>query len=634
MSSLNLQLKTKERSQMNAPKEWTLMFYFASDNPLAPGVVSQLKAIKDAGFHPEVNVIAQFDPHAQGTPTHVFEVNVLNKAKAPNEVSLGFPRDDSTVKSLIEDKLWEDQETRDTIRKSLTPNRNGQERNGSKAFNYDPPQPPSKMSGEQDPAEALSSFLGFCRANYPARRYILFVLGHGMAVGNDLFLFDEHAGKNSLLLKELEIVLSIFNRDIGQDATPGTLELLSFHSCSMSSLEVAYQLKGLANYMLASQGPAFVGSWPYKQILLRIFQELVGPAAGPAESSPNGSANLKEPMEVVGDHLHGDFAEVGLASQRSLPKNFVRKPAPDRHEFVENGRRFSAGALPESMERLKLKEMFTNIFYYCLHNSYDFQLAGYSFDLCLSDLRRVANIKDALNKLSLALIEGLEDQRATDLILLAHWDAQSYYQENYTDLHDFCFRLERRCGPAAETDPILEVIARACRGIMGLFQEGIHNEDDGIVVRSEFVGPAYQYSRGFSIFFPWSLPTGSRLWDEEYENYKLIQDTAWRQFLNKYFENTRRQTHAEEVKDDSQKNRYTPPALKMLEGLGSLVFSEVELINKAGAHDVTGSSDPAAGDCHCPSIKNHPSFTKAPGKKQSYEPSLMRPNFLEQVKLP
>ncbi len=39
-----------------AKKEWTLMFYFASDNPLAAGIVSQLKSIKQAGFHPEINV--------------------------------------------------------------------------------------------------------------------------------------------------------------------------------------------------------------------------------------------------------------------------------------------------------------------------------------------------------------------------------------------------------------------------------------------------------------------------------------------------------------------------------------------------------------------------------------------------
>jgi len=44
-------------------REWTVMFYFASDNPLAPAIVSQLKAIKNAGYHPDINVVAQFDPN-------------------------------------------------------------------------------------------------------------------------------------------------------------------------------------------------------------------------------------------------------------------------------------------------------------------------------------------------------------------------------------------------------------------------------------------------------------------------------------------------------------------------------------------------------------------------------------------
>ena len=38
-------------SAKDKTKEWTLMFYFASDNPLAPSIVSQLKALKNAGFH-------------------------------------------------------------------------------------------------------------------------------------------------------------------------------------------------------------------------------------------------------------------------------------------------------------------------------------------------------------------------------------------------------------------------------------------------------------------------------------------------------------------------------------------------------------------------------------------------------
>src|ERR1041384_8401410 len=97
---------------MCEPKEWTLMFYFATDNPLAISAVSQLKAIKDAGFHPNANVVAQFDPYTEGTPTHVFDVNVVNKLKAHGAANIGFNDDDGVVvRSLIEAKLWRNEET-------------------------------------------------------------------------------------------------------------------------------------------------------------------------------------------------------------------------------------------------------------------------------------------------------------------------------------------------------------------------------------------------------------------------------------------------------------------------------------------------------------------------------------------
>ncbi|HJY29368.1 MAG TPA: hypothetical protein VJ306_15175, partial [Pyrinomonadaceae bacterium] len=97
---------------MCEPKEWTLMFYFATDNPLAISAVSQLKAIKDAGFHPDANVVAQFDPYTEGTPTHVFDVNIVNKLKADGTSNIGFRDNPETVRNLIEDKLWRDERTR------------------------------------------------------------------------------------------------------------------------------------------------------------------------------------------------------------------------------------------------------------------------------------------------------------------------------------------------------------------------------------------------------------------------------------------------------------------------------------------------------------------------------------------
>lgn len=93
---------------MNEEREWTVMFYLASDNPLAPGTITHLKAIKNAGYHPEVNVLAQFDPHTINLPVHVFDVNCIEKMKNPNKANIGFAGNDPFVRNLVTDKLWPD----------------------------------------------------------------------------------------------------------------------------------------------------------------------------------------------------------------------------------------------------------------------------------------------------------------------------------------------------------------------------------------------------------------------------------------------------------------------------------------------------------------------------------------------
>src|SRR5689334_3982213 len=169
---------------VGSQKEWTLMFYFASDNPLAPGIVSQMKMIKDAGYHQEANVIARFDPHTLQTPTHIFDVNIIQKVLNAPFSDVGFTDNDPFVRNLVSDKLWRD-EDRDLngnkIRQQLI----------DKFPGYNPPEPPSvaikEMSNrenrpirEPSPDQSLTSFLKFCGTHYPARHFALFILGHGI----------------------------------------------------------------------------------------------------------------------------------------------------------------------------------------------------------------------------------------------------------------------------------------------------------------------------------------------------------------------------------------------------------------------------------------------------------------------
>jgi len=496
-------------------REWTLMFYFASDNPLAPGIVSQLKSLKAAGYHPDANVVTQFDPYTEGTPTHIFDVNLLNKLKNPGVANIGFQGNDPFVRNLVEDKLWRDQETRGgtPVRKALQDLLRSEHQ-----ITYTAPVPPNdklthqlklrEPMEEPDPQESLKSFLDFCRLRYPAKHYALFILGHGVVVGNDVFLYDEHASKQSVTLTELGLALKEFKSEVKFENAE--FEFISFHSCSVSSLEVAYELQDTAKYMLASQGPAFVGAWPYRSILIRIFNDLV---------------------------------------------------------------RWGS--------TINVKKMLLSIYRYCLHNSADYLLAGYSFQLTLCNLEAVKNIKRPMEELARALTKGLKDPTTKDVIQLAHLKSQSFFQELYTDLYDFCFCINNKIRELQEQhgDAFIRPMASlftACDKVMDLLVKeqpprcGVDPTVDKIIIDAEFVGYQYQYSNGLSVLFPWIRPVADRRILSEYKDYKFtkefvkelpkdpvrepskaftkqFEDSSWLSFLEEYFDKTMRDPSSMEM---------------------------------------------------------------------------------------
>jgi len=61
--------------EKNPLKEWTIMVFCAGDNELSPMIVSQLKDLKDAGHHKDVNVLVYFDANERGVPTRVYSIN-------------------------------------------------------------------------------------------------------------------------------------------------------------------------------------------------------------------------------------------------------------------------------------------------------------------------------------------------------------------------------------------------------------------------------------------------------------------------------------------------------------------------------------------------------------------------------
>ena len=670
-------------------KEWTVMFYLATDNPLAPGVVTHLKAMKSAGYHPQVNVIAQFDPHGGDLPIHIFDVNRLEKLSNPDKVNIGFEPKDSYVRNLVTDKLW-DLHGNERIKKAV-----------KKRLDYEAPIPPKTMGTDQDPKRSVQLFLDFCRTRYPARHYMLFLLGHGEIVGGDIFLFDENArkrkngdsGPHSLLLKDLAEILTSFKNDI---AGEGELELLGFHACSMSGAEVAYELRNTANYMLAAQGPTYIGSWPYRQVLIRLFNELGSSPFSEQDLKTNGLLDRiktgdDKTSTFMRKHFNGngngngngdghEFRKLGSVWDTFQPgtvppESLVRSVAnrfshvldfPDLYlelknknqspeitrlirqhkrngfegEYLNwlNGRLLLQG-LPniekKTYTKANIRKLLLSVYYYCLFNSLDFQLAGYSGDLTLCDLRQVGTIREPVRRLVRALKTSLKvdseakKQVVRNLLVVAHWEAQSFYAEKYTDLYDFCFCLKRRCKqtrPPSGMAHEFKEIKNACDAVMKTLRRGSPKHDDGVIVRCEYIGPAYQYAHGLSVFFPWSEPFDNSAWENEYPAFSFSAATGWTSFLKLYFKETMRAPQEEE---GDQLDRCALPRnlsmdlLHLLEDMSvAKVFNDDGSL-KIGSKDPlgglpvkVGSIDPQGDDCDCGSIKNYPIISHRRDRKR------------------
>jgi hypothetical protein len=475
--------------------EWTVMFFCAGDNELAPLIISQLKGIKDAGANEDVDVLVYLDPNEKGVPTRIYSVNQDGRAIDPNN---------PFVPNLENDNIAISRSAVGAAKRLKAALRN-----------------PDKVQVK----EALRRFLRFCKQKHRANHYALVLLGHGMIVANDAFLPDEFP-VSSVTLKQLGANLDIFD---------GKLELLAFHSCSMSAVEVAYELKGKANYMIASEGMSFVGSWPYRNLLVRLF-------------------------------------------------NFVeRSQEPD--------------AEPESNDVPRLIQSLYNLAYY---NAKDFMLSGYSLDLalCSLDPRRYGGLTTAIKRLVMELRAALDDLTGKQLIQLAHLESQSYYDENYTDLYDFCDLLAGYC-TSRRMLPRLRIACETVKNeLKPLARDEPVSEFDGIVVHSRHFGSQYQYSHGLSVYFPWSKPLGN-LKDSVLEKYKgyaftkaLGNRNSWLNFLNLYLDKTQR--------DPRPGNRPIPSA-KIASAKGAL--------DKISGRISKPSGGSGAG-CTCPSIKNFPTEEK------------------------
>ena len=554
--------------------ELTLMFFFAADNTLAPSMITQLKAIKDAGFQENTTVVVRYDPNEKGAATRIFNVNSARKKERREEGKVATEIGDGKdpfVRNMKDDVMSRTKPGEDDQRALA-------------------------LAKPLDAEQALAEFLELCRTTCRAKHYMLFLIGHGMIVANDAFLPDE-SPKTAITMKQLGTMLRGFAGRV--EEAGDSFDLVGMHSCSMSAVELAYELrgtaeepKGIPKYMMASEGISFVGTWPYRQLLKKIFNT------------------------------------VDTASGNKLDEKEQSKPEEQR-------------------EQMELKRLLMKLHFLCLHNSTDFMFSGHSADLSLCSLEKVRNLDVPLVELTRVLKLALAVECGEDLIQLAHWKSQSYWQENYTDLHDFCRCLHEKCSAepekggaekplcrCAEKDcdkdgTLRRDVVNACKAVMTAIdppQERVAGKADSdenlrksfgrLVVFSDHFGPTYQYSHGLSIYFPWSQPLDDGVDDggekigggvlEKYRDYVFttaLGDNSWLDFLELYFTQTmRKRRSVEEGISDEESSEILPA------GTGSPATAGSTAPGDSLPFGGGGKPDPAlfgGAGCACPSIKNY-----------------------------
>lgn len=345
-----------------------------------------------------------------------------------------------------------------------------------------------------------------------------------------------------LRLPELQAILGKYFGFGDESETKKKLDLLAFHNCAMNGVETAYQLKNEVNYTLGSQDLVLQVGWPYRALIEGIIQQ----------------------------------TEAGAQAAQIARGMLVR----------------------------------------CARHQLDYTLMDRSSDQAVCDLQMLDGLIQALKgDLVPALRAGLGLHKQSHTLLyplvreavqLARLEAQSYWDETFVDLGDFCGLLQEKCqefralldkeasdaGAADKLDKLAEACAK------------VQSQVGAAIEESYYIGPALQYSQGLSIYFPWNKPLDTffdtsvappemRESYQEYLDYRFAKDTGWGEFLNDYFAATLRPV------------RRTPP---MQSGAARLSVNALSrpmalAINLSKSHP---DSSRESAECLCPSIKNYP----------------------------
>lgn len=119
-----------------------------------------------------------------------------------------------------------------------------------------------RPEGDAANPATLYGFFEWAADECPADHYLLIFWGHsrgqfGLFGDPDPFAYTAQ----TLTLDELGVAIKAAKRSLGR-----LVDIIAFKDCFMATLETAYELSGLASYLLASPTLVPIEGWPYEQM--------------------------------------------------------------------------------------------------------------------------------------------------------------------------------------------------------------------------------------------------------------------------------------------------------------------------------------------------------------------------------
>ncbi|OHD06473.1 MAG: hypothetical protein A2086_01795 [Spirochaetes bacterium GWD1_27_9] len=234
-------LVTVNQNGINLSK-WTVMVYSVADNDLEPYLLDDVEEMKQ-GYQEGINLILLIDrsPYYSEnssilgenfSDTRLFEI----KSNSAKRLAGGAEFPEITINSTYEANMGD--------------------------------------------VNTLKKFIEFCKNNYPATNYALFIENHGAGIrgkGLDLSIIDSVEEKQKMIGIDYSSdndALYIGEITDGLEAKD-SIDILGFDACVMGNIEVLYQFNPQNNdfntkYIVASPSDEIGSGWNYKNIFERI----------------------------------------------------------------------------------------------------------------------------------------------------------------------------------------------------------------------------------------------------------------------------------------------------------------------------------------------------------------------------